>query len=64
MNGANECAVEAFIDSKIGFNDIHRLIRKVLDRHSVQKEPTIDTILAADRWARNEIEKNVKEMRN
>jgi 1-deoxy-D-xylulose-5-phosphate reductoisomerase len=64
MNGANECAVEAFIDSKIGFNDIHRLIRKVLDRHSVQKEPTIDAILAADRWARNEIEKNVKEMRN
>jgi 1-deoxy-D-xylulose-5-phosphate reductoisomerase len=64
MNGANECAVEAFIDAKIGFNDIHRLIQKVLDRHKVQKEPTIDAILAADRWARNEIGKNIEEMRN
>ncbi|HBB15612.1 MAG TPA: 1-deoxy-D-xylulose-5-phosphate reductoisomerase [Syntrophus sp. (in: bacteria)] len=57
MNGANECAVEAFIDAKIGFNDICRLIQEVLDRHSVQKEPTIDAILAADRWAREELEK-------
>jgi 1-deoxy-D-xylulose-5-phosphate reductoisomerase len=63
MNGANECAVEAFIDSKIGFNDIPLLIQKALDRHSVQKEPTIDAILTADRWARDEIGKNVKEMR-
>lgn len=64
MNGANECAVEAFIDAKIGFNDICRLIQKVLDRHRVQEEPTIDAILAADRWAREEIGKMIEEMRN
>lgn len=64
MNGANECAVEAFIDEKIGFNDICRLIQKVLDRHRVQEEPTIDAILAADRWAREEAGKTIKGMRN
>ncbi len=64
MNGANECAVEAFIDGKIGFTDIYRLIQKVIDRHRVQKEPTIDAILAADRWAREEAGQIVMEMRN
>jgi 1-deoxy-D-xylulose-5-phosphate reductoisomerase len=64
MNGANECAVEAFIDAKIGFNDICRLIQKVLDRHTVQKDPTIDAILTADRWAREEAGQIVKGMRN
>lgn len=64
MNGANECAVEAFIDAKIGYSDIYRLIRKVIDRHCVQKEPTIDAILAADHWSREEMGKLVKGMRN
>jgi 1-deoxy-D-xylulose-5-phosphate reductoisomerase len=63
MNGANECAVEAFIDGKIGFNDIYRLIQNVLHRHRVQQEPTLDAILAADRWARGEAAKMIKEMR-
>jgi 1-deoxy-D-xylulose-5-phosphate reductoisomerase len=64
MNGANECAVQAFIDEKIGFNDICRLVQKVLDRHRAQEEPTIDAILAADRWAREEIGKMIEGMRN
>ncbi|MBM4314702.1 MAG: 1-deoxy-D-xylulose-5-phosphate reductoisomerase [Deltaproteobacteria bacterium] len=63
MNGANECAVEAFIDGKIGFNDIYRLIQHVLKRHRVEKEPTLDAILAADRWARDEAVKIVNGMR-
>lgn len=61
MNGANECAVEAFIDGKIGFTDISRLIQKVLDRHSVQEEPTVDMILDADRWARREAAKIIED---
>jgi len=63
MNGANECAVEAFIEGKIGYSDITRLIRKVMDRHRVYEEPTIDDILAADRWAREEAERVIMEMR-
>jgi 1-deoxy-D-xylulose-5-phosphate reductoisomerase len=64
MNGANECAVQAFIDEKIGFNDICRLVQKVLDRHHAQEEPTIDAILAADRWAREEVGNMIEGMRN
>jgi 1-deoxy-D-xylulose-5-phosphate reductoisomerase len=64
MNGANECAVQAFIDERIGFNDICRLVQKVLDRHHAQEEQTIDAILAADRWAREEIGKMIEGMRD
>jgi 1-deoxy-D-xylulose-5-phosphate reductoisomerase len=62
LNGANECAVAAFIDDKIGFCDICLVIEEVLDLHDVQKEPTIDAILAADRWAREEAGKIIKGM--
>lgn len=54
MNGANECAVAAFIDHKIGFVDIVSVAAKVLDRHCVKEEPGIEDILEADRWAREE----------
>ena len=37
LNGANECAVAAFIDERIGFTDICRVIEQVLDRHCVQE---------------------------
>ncbi len=54
MNGANEVAVAAFIDHKIGFIDISRVAEKVLNHHCVKEEPNIDDILDADRWAREE----------
>ena len=64
MNAANECAVTAFIDGKIGFTDICRVSELVLDRHCVREEPEIGDILAADRWAREEAEQMIKGMRN
>jgi 1-deoxy-D-xylulose-5-phosphate reductoisomerase len=64
MNAANECAVAAFIDGKIGFTDICRVSELVLDRHSVREEPEIRDILAADRWAREEAEQTIKGIRN
>ena len=62
LNGANECAVAAFIDDKIGFCDICLVIEEVIDLHDVQPEPTIDAILAADRWARDEAGKIIEGM--
>ncbi len=64
MNGANEVAVAAFIDRKIDFINISRVVEKVLTRHSVQEEPEIDDILDADRWARKEAEKIIEGRRN
>lgn len=62
LNGANESAVEAFMDARIGFCDICRVIAEVLDLHDVQKEPNLEDILAADRWAREEAGKIIKGM--
>jgi 1-deoxy-D-xylulose-5-phosphate reductoisomerase len=52
LNAANEEAVAAFLQEKIAFLDIPRVIAKVLDKHNNKGRPTIDEILAADRWAR------------
>lgn len=62
LNGANECAVEAFLDGRIGFTDISRVIGTVLARHEVHQELSIEAILAADRQAREEAEKTIKGM--
>lgn len=64
MNAANECAVAAFIDGKIGFTDICHVSERVLDCHCVREEPEINDILAADRWAREEAEQTIKGIRN
>ncbi len=60
LNGANEIAVAAFLDGRIGFMDICRTIRGVMDRHEAVPDPAIDRILEADRWARREAEEMVK----
>ncbi|MDA8126094.1 MAG: 1-deoxy-D-xylulose-5-phosphate reductoisomerase [Deltaproteobacteria bacterium] len=57
LNGANECAVAAFIDGKIGFNDISRVSQKVMESHASECEPTLAAILNADQWARTEAER-------
>ena len=53
LNGANELAVEAFLEGKIGFPQIPRMVEETLSRHSVKEgNHTIEGILAADNWAR------------
>ena len=57
LNAANEQAVALFLDEKIGFLDIPLLIEHVCDRAKSenQAQPSLDDILAADRWARQNI---------
>jgi len=57
LNAANEQAVALFLDEKIGFLDIPRCIELVCDRHQNdhQQNPSLDDILAADQWARQEV---------
>jgi 1-deoxy-D-xylulose-5-phosphate reductoisomerase len=54
LNGANEQAVALFLDEKIHFLDIPRVIEKVCDKHrnDFTATPSLDDILAADIWAR------------
>lgn len=57
LNAANEEAVNAFLAEKIGFMEIHTVIRKTIDAHLPQTANTLDDVLSADRWARLEAQK-------
>nr|MBO2483523.1 1-deoxy-D-xylulose-5-phosphate reductoisomerase [Bacillota bacterium] len=56
LNAANEVAVHAFLDGKIGFLDIARCVERVLGAHTVEEAEDLDTVLGADAWARREAE--------
>ncbi len=59
LNAANEVAVEAFLDGKIGFLDIPEVSRKVMTGHSTIRNPSLDDIREADTWARGRAEEVV-----
>ena len=52
MNAANEEAVWAFLRGETGFNGIHRLVERALDKVEVKYQPSLADILEADRAAR------------
>jgi 1-deoxy-D-xylulose-5-phosphate reductoisomerase len=52
LNAANEVAVEAFLEQRLGFTAIPRLIAAVLDRHEAAPADTLAAVLAADAAAR------------
>jgi 1-deoxy-D-xylulose-5-phosphate reductoisomerase len=54
LNGANEVAVAAFLSRRIGFREIHRIIRKTMHKHANRPAREIGEILEVDRWARRQ----------
>lgn len=52
MNGANEEAVAMFLNDKIGFYDIYRLVNQAVEKTPFLENPTLEQILEADRQAR------------
>lgn len=57
LNAANEVAVAAFLDERIGLADIPQLIAGVMTAYTSEKASDIETILGADSWARTAAEK-------
>jgi 1-deoxy-D-xylulose-5-phosphate reductoisomerase len=56
LNAANEVAVSAFLDRRIGFTDIPCLIRDAMDAHErdgVTRVAGLEDVRAVDRWARD-----------
>lgn len=51
-NGANEAAVELFLNNKCRFTDITELIEKAMDKCPEVKTPTLEDIFMADNFAR------------
>jgi 1-deoxy-D-xylulose-5-phosphate reductoisomerase len=59
LNGANEAAVEAFRGGRIGFAQIAELVERCLVDHEWKAHPRLEELLAADRWARGQVERLV-----
>lgn len=52
FNAANEEAVEAFHEGRIGFLDIVDTVEEVLAEHGGSSELSVDSVLEAEKWAR------------
>ena len=53
LNAANEVAVAAFLEERIGFTDIFRLISDTMSEHEVLAADSLAEVLAASDWAMN-----------
>ena len=49
---ADEVAVELFLNHRIGFTDIAKIVQKTLEQHHIIRQPSLEEILSADAWAR------------
>ncbi|MBK9316303.1 MAG: 1-deoxy-D-xylulose-5-phosphate reductoisomerase [Acidobacteria bacterium] len=59
LNAANEVAVAAFLEEKIRFGDIHRLIRAACEAHSLQSASSLEIVLEADRSTRRWVSRKI-----
>jgi 1-deoxy-D-xylulose-5-phosphate reductoisomerase len=55
LNAANEAAVELFRGGAIRFPEVVRRVEAALRTHDYAADPTMEQLLAADHWARNEV---------
>ena len=54
LNAANEVAVECFLREQIAFTAIPTLISQVMDQHQVEAATSLEVVLRADQWAREQ----------
>lgn len=55
LNAANEAAVDLFREGAIRFEDVARFTERALAQHAFVASPTLEDLLAADKWAREEV---------
>ncbi len=58
LSGANEVAVEMYLNDQIGFYDIPALVKKAMEEVSFLRKPNLSQILEADRLARQSVRCN------
>jgi len=59
LNAANEVAVEAFLQGRLGFLQISRLISKTMDHHQATELHSLEEILRVHAWAREEAQQMI-----
>ena len=52
LNAADEIAVGAFLESRIGFTAITKVVEATMERHALQYSPSLEGIIEADAIAR------------
>ena len=60
LNAVNEVAVYAFLENKIKFLDIPKLINKMMDSHNVIKNPDLNQILDVDKKVKEDTKKIIE----
>lgn len=61
LNGANEIAVNAFLEKRVPFNAIPVIIDKAMNSHDTKTDIRLESVIEADRWAREKAEGYVYE---
>jgi 1-deoxy-D-xylulose-5-phosphate reductoisomerase len=59
LNAANEVAVQAFLDNRIPFNGISRLVNQAMEEHTLDPGAELEAFLKADAWARRRTEEKI-----
>ena len=52
FNAANEVAVDAFVEGRIPFPGIWRVVGETMERHATGPAASLEEIIEADAWAR------------
>ncbi|MCO6437476.1 MAG: 1-deoxy-D-xylulose-5-phosphate reductoisomerase [Phycisphaerae bacterium] len=55
LNAANESAVQLFRERRIAFREIAAAVEHAIQEHDYMATPALEQLLAADRWARTEV---------
>jgi 1-deoxy-D-xylulose-5-phosphate reductoisomerase len=61
LNAANEVAVDAFLDGKLGFAAIPSVIERTMNAHAAERVYGLDDVRRIDAWARQEAARITRE---
>jgi len=61
VNAANEVAVDLFLNGRIGFTDIARIVEEELNKHNPVKADSVGTIMEIDREVRERIARKYRD---
>ena len=55
LNAANEVAVNLFLEDKISFLDIEKIVEQAMEEHELVANPNLEQILIVDKQVRDEV---------
>ena len=64
VSAANDVAVEQFVSGRLGFTKIAETLAATLDAHAPRRDPTLEDVLEAERWARAYAEGRLSQARS